>query len=151
MTIYYDTGVLLKLYTREPESPSVRSFVVNTGQALPFTSLHRCECASAFHLKAFRNECGVSQANRALADIEADLRSGVLNLLQPDWEAVWQKTLELSIARSASTGCRTLDTLHVAAALTLGFRHFATSDRRQASLAEHLGLSLHDPTQHSEP
>jgi predicted nucleic acid-binding protein len=144
--IYYDTGVLVKLYTPEPESPSVRRFVVETGQTLPFLSLHRSECASAFHLKAFRGECSLAQANRALADIAEDVRTGLLTYLQPDWEFVWQKSVELTQAHSANTGCRTLDVLHVAAAVTLGFREFATSDIRQFRLAAHLGLAVHNPT-----
>lgn len=146
MKIYYDTGILLKLYTPEPESPAVRAFVTDAGQAIPFLGLHQSECASAFHLKAFRGECTLAQANRALADIEEDLRSGVLSFLQPDWESIWQKTFELSQAYCASTGCRTLDTLHVATAMILGFRQIATSDTRQSTLASLLGLRVHNPT-----
>lgn len=147
MRIYYDTGVMAKLYTPEPESPSVRRFVLDAAQAIPFLSLHRSECASAFHLKAFRGECSLAQANRALADIEEDVRTGVLATLQPDWELLWRKSVELTQAHSANTGCRTLDVLHVAAAVTLGFREFATSDIRQSRLAARLGLAVHNPTE----
>ena len=146
MTIYYDTGVLLKLYTDEPESDAVRAFVTGAGEAIPYLSLHRSECASALHLKAFRNECSVQQANRALGDIDEDLRKGVLQRILPDWELIWGKTYELSQASSAITGCRTLDTLHVAVALTSGFRQFATSDKRQRELADRVGLCVLDPT-----
>lgn len=147
MTLYYDTGVLLKLYTQEPESANVRDFVTNTGEAIPFLNLHQSECASALHLKAFRKECSVRQANRALGDIDEDLRRGILQRILPDWEIIWGKTYQLSQAHSAITGCRTLDTLHVAAALCSGFRHFATSDKRQRELADRVGLRTLDPTQ----
>ena len=146
MKIYFDTGTLLKLYTTEPESQKVRDFVTSAGQRIPFLDLHRSECASALHLKAFRKECSLAQANRALADIDEDLRSGVLVRLLPEWEAIWNKTAELTVAHTASTGCRTLDTLHVACALILGFRNFVTSDARQAALVERVGITLHDPT-----
>lgn len=146
MTIYYDTGVLLKLYTEGLESARVRALVTRTGEAIPFLSLHRSECASALHLKAFRKECSVPQANRALGDIDEDLRNGVLQLILPDWELVWEKTYELSQAYSAITGCRTLDTLHVAVALSSGFRHLATSDKRQRELGDRVGLRVFDPT-----
>lgn len=149
MTIYYDTGVLLKLYTEEPESAKVRAFVTRTGEAIPFLSLHQSECASALHLKAFRKECSVQQANRALGDIDEDLRKGVLQSILPDWELIWEKTYDLSQAYSAITGCRTLETLHVAIALTSCFRHFATSDKRQRELADRVGLRVFDPT-HAE-
>lgn len=146
MSIYYDTGVLLKLYTVEPESAAVRAFVTQAAKAIPFLDLHQSECSSALHLKAFRGECSVQQANQALGDIAEDLRSGVLNRILPDWESLWAKTIELSQAYSSTTGCRTLDTLHLAAALQLGIRQFATSDQRQSSLASHVGLRVFDPT-----
>lgn len=146
MSIYYDTGVLLKLYTLEPESAAVRALVTETAEAIPFLSLHQSECTSALHLKAFRGECSVQQANQALGDIDEDLRSGVLNRILPDWESLWTKTFELSQAYSSITGCRTLDTLHIAAALHLGIRRFATSDQRQSNLASRVGLRVFDPT-----
>lgn len=145
MNRYYDTGLLLKLYTEEPESRIIRRMVVEAQESLPFHTFHRSECASALHLKAFRRECSVAQANRALQDIDADLRSGVLQSILPDWEEVWQRCHELVRAHSADTGCRVLDTLHVACALELGFREFVTSDRRQAALVEIVGLSLLNP------
>jgi len=143
--IYYDTGLLLKLYTPESDSGRVQQFVIAAGEVIPFLSLHRSECASALHLKVFRGECDASQANRTLNDIQDDTRSGLLRLIEPDWEATWQKTLQLTQAHIGRTGCRTLDTQHVASALTLGFRQFATSDHRQSQLAETLGLVVHNP------
>lgn len=146
MTHYLDTGILLKLYTGEPESPAVRRFVVEVGQPLPFHALHRSECASALHLKACRGECSIAQANRALEDIAEDLRSGILRALLPDWEAVWQRCFGLARSHAAVTGCRTLDTLHVATALEMGFRRLVTSDTRQATLAERVGMIPINPT-----
>lgn len=146
MTRYVDTGILVKLYTTEPESAAVQAFVTQQADPIPFHALHHSEIASAFHLKAFRGECSSAQANRALADLEEDARAGVLLAQHLEWEKVWPKCLELSCAHAASIGCRTLDTLHVACAIELGYREFVTSDRRQAALAELLGLTVCDPT-----
>ena len=143
---YFDTGLLLKLYTEEAESDRVRTFVVQRAEPVPFHSLHRSECASALHLKAFRGECTVSQANRALEDIQEDIRNGVLRRIRPEWDEVWDRCHELARAHAAATGCRTLDTLHVACAMEAGFREFATSDKRQSALAERIGLRVIDPT-----
>lgn len=77
------------------------------------------------------------------------LRSGILKQMLPDWELLWAKSFELSQAYASITGCRTLDTLHVAAAQHLGLRQFATSDHRQNSLASRVGLRVFDPTQPS--
>jgi predicted nucleic acid-binding protein len=146
MTRYFDTGILMKLYTPEPESRNVQRFVSDHGKAIPFHTFHLAEFASAFHLKAFRGECEAAQANRALADVEEDRRSGVLYDLLPDWELVWLRCVQFATAHAAETGCRTLDTLHVACAVEMGFREFVTSDRRQAALAKRLGLTVHNPT-----
>ena len=143
---YYDTGILVKLYTIEPESAAVQKFVTAQASPIPFHAFHLSETASAFHLKAFRRECTVAQANRAMADLEEDLRSGILFELAPDWQKTWDRCLTLTRAHAALTGCRTLDTLHIACAMELGAREFVTSDHRQAKLATLLGFTVHDPT-----
>lgn len=90
MSDYFDTGVLIKLYTAEPESALVQAFVTRRARALPITDL-------------------------------------------------------LALEHAGATGCRTLDTLHVASARVLGFARLVTTDRRQAALAERAGLRAVDP------
>jgi uncharacterized protein len=53
-----------------------------------------------------------------------------------------QKAAELSADHSATLGCRTLDIIHVAAALGVGAKEFLTFDRRQGALAKHAGLTV---------
>lgn len=142
MSYYYDTGLLLKLYTEEPESDAVRTFCIQSAEPIPFLALHQSECTSALHLKAFRGECSVAQANRALSDIAEDRRAGVLHSINPNWQAIWKRTTELAQSYAAITGCRTLDSLHVACALELGYVRFVSSDARQSKLAGHLGLEV---------
>jgi predicted nucleic acid-binding protein len=145
MSYYYDTGLLLKLYTEEPESKAVRQFCIDTAEPIPFLELHYSECASALHLKAFRGECSVAQANRALSHLAEDRRSGVLHSIAPDWQVIWARSAQLAQSYAAITGCRTLDSLHVACALELGYSKFVSSDVRQSKLAERVGLLVHCP------
>ena len=49
------------------------------------------------------------------------------------------------MSEAGVTGCRTLDTLHVASARVLGLGRLVTTDRRQAALAERAGLVVIDP------
>lgn len=142
MIRYYDTGILLKLYTEEPASDSVRKFVTAHKQAILFTSLHFSECVSALQLKCFRKECEVGEAAAALLDIEADQASGVLRKTLIEWEEAWSECRNLSMAYAATTGCRTLDALHVACAKQSGARDFVTSDARQGKLAIKAGLRV---------
>jgi len=150
MNGYYDTGLLLKLYTAEAESPAVQAFVHHREQALQITDLHHAECVSAFRLKQFRGECTVSEATRAIKLLDDDLQAGVLRMVAVEWNQVWQECRALAEAHAAQTGCRTLDSLHVASALVLGAREFITSDQRQKALASKAGLTVMDPT-HPSP
>ena len=145
MRTYYDTGVILKLYTLEPDSKPVRRFVTRCGEPLYLNSLHRSECISAFRLKAFRKECTKIAATRAIADLEDDLSQGVIRLVGLDWDRVWDLCRELSDHHGAVTGCRTLDTLHVACARSLAIREFVTTDKRQTELARRAGMQVVSP------
>ena len=146
MKCYYDTGLLLKLYTAELESPAVQTFVHNRAQALQITDLHHAECVSALRLKQFRGECAATEVNGALKLLDHDLRSGVLRMVAVEWNQIWKECLCLVAAHAALTGCRTLDALHVASALVLGASEFITSDHRQTTLAIRAGLAVIDPT-----
>ena len=145
MTCYLDTGVLLKLYTVEPESAAVRSFVVQRGEPLYVTALHRAELVSAFRLKVFRGECDEAASGAAIADFEDDLLNGVVRMVGLDWDHAWIACRELSAAHAAATGCRTLDAIHVACARVLGIREFVTRDKRQADLAIRAGMRVIEP------
>ena len=143
---YFDTGVLLKLYTTEPESDAVRRFVTARGVAIPVTDLHLSEATCALRLKQFRRECTEDQAGRAIACIDEDLAGRILRLVPLDWPSVWARCQTLVRTESARHGTRTLDALHVAAALFLHATEFITSDTRQSSLASACGLRVVDPT-----
>lgn len=145
MSRYYDTGVVLKLYTLERQSDAVRRFVVIAGEPIVFTQLHAAESISALRLKCFRGECAEAESSAAIRDIESDMVSGVLRPKALDWGEAWRRCRALSKSHAAATGCRTLDALHVACALLLEADEFVTTDRRQADLASRAGLSVMNP------
>jgi predicted nucleic acid-binding protein len=140
MKTYFDTGVILKLYTLEPESPCVRRFVKQREQPLHMNSLHQTECIAAFRLKAFRDECSEAAASRAIADFEEDIANRVLKIHEPDWAAVWKTCQSLLNQYASTTGCRTLDALHIACAQTLNIREFVTTDKCQRAMAALAGM-----------
>jgi predicted nucleic acid-binding protein len=145
MSAYYDTGILLKLYTEEVESAAVRAFVTRRKKAIRINEMHRAECISAFRLKQFRAECTVAQASEAIGHIEEDIQAGVLKEIQLDWVEVWGVASNLANAHSGQVGCRTLDVLHIACAKVLHSTPFITSDRRQKALAHLVGLRVVNP------
>jgi len=142
---YYDTGLLLKLYTNEQDSAAVRHFVVRHGDPLLFSVMHHAECVSALRLKCFRGECHEEEVAGALRDIESDLASGVLRVAPVMWDEAWLRCRFLSDAHAAATGCRTLDALHVACALQMGAEELVTGDGRQAALGRKAGLRVVSP------
>ncbi len=146
MIAYYDTGVLLKLYTTEPESERVQKFVQKRGEKLRVTDLHVAECYSALRLKVFRQECGTEQASAAVSLIKEDLKNGILLPVELNWSEAWDQCRSMADRFASVTGARTLDTLHVAAARVLEADQFVTSDQRQILLARQVGLAVLDPT-----
>ncbi|NDV63574.1 type II toxin-antitoxin system VapC family toxin [Puniceicoccales bacterium CK1056] len=145
MNCYYDSGIILKLYTLEETSAAVRRFVTQRKEPLYLNSLHRTECVSAFRLKYFRNECDEAAATSAIADIEDDIVSGVIRIVEIDWDVVWKLCRTFSNSYAGVTGCRTLDALHVACARSLGIRELITTDKRQMELATHVGMKTTSP------
>ena len=55
---------------------------------------------------------------------------------------MWRFARDLSDRHSEMIGCRTLDLLHVAAALSLGVKTFVTFDERQRAVAKLEGLTV---------
>lgn len=145
MKTYYDTGILLKLYLNEADSTPVRQFVVEEGRALLVHAFHQAEMISAIQLKVFRQDCSRVQARSTLEHIESDRRENVLIETTIDWNQAWPMCFELSRNYSQFTGCRTLDTLHLACALITESEQFVTSDERQIRMAKKVGLKVVNP------
>jgi predicted nucleic acid-binding protein len=141
---YFDTGVLLKLYTPEPLSKTVQDYVVNRGKALWVTDLHMTELLSALRLKQFRGEATEDQIAGTLGAIEEDIRNRTLRHAPVSWTEAWLQGQTLVRTHTASLGTRTLDALHVATALTLHCSNLVTTDRRMAALSAACGLQVTD-------
>lgn len=102
---------------------------------------HRAELANAIYQQAFRGRISASQAEFAYASFEVDCANGVW-LLRPMPDSAFATAVRLARQHGPTLGVRTLDTLHVAAALELKATRFWTFDDRQAKLAEAEGLSV---------
>jgi hypothetical protein len=83
---------------------------------------------------------GAEAVRDALASLDEDFEGGRYVEAQVPWRAALKRAAALSRRYTASLGCRSLDILHVAAALELGLPTFATFDGRQHQLARETGL-----------
>ena len=72
---YFDSGVLLKLYLREPNSPQAVSLVQGKNAAPLLTALHRLEMKAAIGQKYGRGEITATERDAVLIDFENDVAS----------------------------------------------------------------------------
>lgn len=105
------------------------------------TPLHRAEWTNAVAQHVFRKALNDNQARRMHRDFERDRDAGLWNEIALPSSTV-ETCIELAHVFTPRLGTRTLDTLHVAAALELKAERFWTFDDRQAKLAKAVGLKL---------
>lgn len=139
---YLDTSSLVALYFPEEKTEPLIAHLRRRPSPLLFTWLHEVELTNGLQLKLFRKEATAAAVTATLNSMRADVESGVLHQPQTSWPAVFATTLRLSTSHSRALGTRTLDLLHVAAAITFDAAEFVTGDDRQARAAAKEGLEV---------
>ncbi len=153
MSAYADTNFLIGLYLPRTHSVAAQQvlaeFLKRNDEALPFTPLHRLEFRNAIRLTVFRQtEPGEPSldrvaAHRILAEHEADLNERMFIEHAPlDWTEAMRQAEVLSKANTETKGFRSLDLLHVGAAMSLGAKEFFTFDRGAGEIAKLAGLTV---------
>ncbi len=139
---YVDPSALLKLYLHEPESRRMAAWRAKARSPVTVTHHGRVELMNGIALAAHRKLISEPVFNAAIAALEDDFEKG--RYVQADllWRSTLNRAAELSREHSRRLGMRSLDVLHVASALELGFRTFITFDVRQQNLARAVGLRL---------
>ena len=140
--VYVDTSVIVKLYIREEFSRKASTWLQKNNEAVPLTSLHELEFINAIHLKRFRAEISPDEIRLLRSRFEEHESSGIYYRPQLDWPVIFSHAVDLSKKHTASIGSRSLDILHVAAALSIKADRFLTLDDRQTSLAALAGLKI---------
>ena len=134
MIAYADTGFLVSLYGQDSQSSLARALVQSRPVFL-LTSLGEAEFTNAVELRIFRKEWSRQEANAVRQAFSQHQAAGVFRM-EPLTSEVWEKALVLSRRHSAKVGARTLDLVHVAAALTLRPDSFFSFDERQRRVAK---------------
>ena len=142
MSLYYDSGVLVKLYVREEFSDAVARFLVGRREAVIINDLHEIEMRNALRLKRFREEIDGDQLAASMAMLSSDLATRRLIRVGVDWQSVFAEAERLSVTTTIGTGVRTIDLLHVAAALNQGASGLVSLDHRQRAAARHTSLGI---------
>jgi hypothetical protein len=140
--VYADPSALLKLYLHERESLTMARWRAKLLGPLAVTLFGRVELVNGISLAAFRGLIPKAAHKAALAALEDDFNKGRCVLADLLWRAALKCADDISREQTVILGCRTLDVLHVASALTLEHRYFLTFDLRQRKLARAVGLKL---------
>jgi len=140
--VYADPSALLKLYLHEPESRQMAAWRAKASAPLVVTHHGRVELTNGLALAAHRRLIDEHVFKSALAALDDDFAQG--RYVQADllWRSALNRAADLSRQYSRTLGTRTLDVLHVASALELGFHAFLSFDTRQQNLARAVGLKL---------
>ncbi len=139
---YVDSGILVKIHVKETTSPEAIRLVLRTAPPLPLTHFQELEIRNAIRLKYSRGEISDTEMTGALDDFQDDIDAGRYERPAYDLPQVFRRAGELSHAHTVATKCRSLDLLHVAAALVIGCREFASFDERQRAIARKSGLTV---------
>ena len=142
MIAYADTGFLCSLYAPDAHTARAAARMGRQPLPLPLTWLHRLEFRNALRLRVFRQEITGPQRDASLNGLLADLASGALTRADPPMADLTTEAERLSALHSETLGTRTLDILHVAAALILGLPEFLAFGHRQQALARAAGLRV---------
>lgn len=148
MIAYPDTSFLCALYV--PQSTTARAVDLYRRMTEPLhvTALLLYEFRQSarwqayLHLQDPRRGYAPATAEKALADLQANIASGAVAVVPADWADVYAKAERISAQHTISMGHRAWDVLHVATALHFGVRELLTFDTRQTLLAKAENLTV---------
>ena len=142
MNAYPDTSFLCSLYVAQDTSARAAAHYQGMTEPLHVTALLLYEFRQSARWQVFlhgqdrRKGYPLVVAEKALADLQANLASGAVVIVPADWSDVYAIAERLSAQRSVRGGHRAFDLLHVATALHLNARQLLTFDANQRRVAE---------------
>ena len=139
MRAYCDTSFVASLYVPDANSRAAASEARRSTTTLFISPLVELELINALQLRVFRKELTKGEASAAYAAIQNDLAAGVYSV-QPVSAMVFDTAKRVSLKHTAGIGSRSLDVLHVAAALAMRAEVLLSFDNNQRKLAKAAGL-----------
>ena len=139
---YVDTSVLFSLHVPDAHSSRADAWRQANPEPIDFTGFHRIELRNALSLAVFQQRLTPAQAEAAWPQVQEDLKTGVLVAKPNLWAKLVPEAEALATRHTPTIGTRSLDILHVSAALVMGATEFCTFDARQGKLAQLAGMRL---------
>jgi len=140
---YCDSSFLTSLYvSSDIFHPQARKAASQFTIPIPYTLLNELEFMNVLQRGLGTDSLDQATHDFILREIAADEASGLLKRTSLNQIKLYEKAGFLSKKHTPSLACRALDILHVASALILGAKRFASFDRRQRKLAQAVDLVL---------
>jgi len=143
VTTYVDSSALVAVYIPERFSRAARAALRAVPQ-VPFTQLHDLEVTNAFELLVGRGLISREECRAVQQQLHDDIEARRLARVGVDFDRVFTSADELSRVHTAKFLARSLDLLHVAAALSMACVRFVSADDRQLAVADASGLNIID-------
>jgi predicted nucleic acid-binding protein len=135
LSSYADTSFVASLYIPDANSVEAARRMQRLSLPVLITPLGELELINAVQLRLFRKEVRPAEARAAKAAFRADVHEGVFAMRALS-EDVFGYATQLASRWTARLGARSLDIIHVAAAIALRADAFHTFDDRQRKLAK---------------
>jgi predicted nucleic acid-binding protein len=142
MVVFADTGFLASLYLKESTSAAARAAIQSEPVVLPYTPLVALELRNSLNRAVQRGRITAAQRDALWQDVETDIAGGFLVPTPVASGPLHDKARQLSDRHTPALGTRSLDLLHVAAALVLESKIFFSFDDRQRKAAASEGLKV---------
>ncbi|MGP8198258.1 MAG: type II toxin-antitoxin system VapC family toxin [Limisphaerales bacterium] len=142
MVAFADTGFIASLYLEESTSGAADAALGTNREPLPLTPLVLLELRNAFNRALHRQRITTAERDALWQDVEADIAGGFLVPTPVATAELHDKARQLSDRYTPELGIRSLDLLHVAAALNLKAEVFFSFDERQRQAAAREGLKV---------
>jgi predicted nucleic acid-binding protein len=142
MSAYADTGFVVSLYKAETTSASAAGVMGRLQAPVWLSQLGELELRNAFHLAVFRGEFDLAAAALKWRLFQDDFQNGVFAVRSIRAAVLFEGAADLADRHSARLGTRSLDLMHVAAALHLKADEFLSFDERQRKVARAEGMQV---------
>jgi predicted nucleic acid-binding protein len=151
MKCYADSSFILQLVVEDfANKEAIDCFRALGRPSLIYTGLHELEVLNGLRLRVFaaaalgskQRALARSQAATAGSRLQSMTKRGALHRTPVDMDDTLAEATSLAVMHTEVIGSRSLDTLHVAAALLMNADQFLTCDQRQAKLARRAGLKV---------
>lgn len=136
MNAYADTGFVVSLYKEEATSARAAALMAKQTTSVRLSQLGELEFRNALHLAVFRGELTAGDATLMQSLFQEDVANGIFIITPIPASALFAKAMEHADRHSAGLGTRSLDLMHVSAALLLKAETFLSFDERQRKAAK---------------